>query len=75
MIDLDADRDTLCEPDPGKNGIDVRQTLRARDGVRVGDATRDAVDSAVSFRTDAHEFDSRRVALMNAGKFRLLEVS
>jgi hypothetical protein len=36
MIDLDADRDTLCEPDPGKNEIDVRQTLRARGGVRVG---------------------------------------
>src|SRR5271155_2911400 len=75
-VQLDADRNSLCQPYPSEHRVDRGQSLHARCGI--GDA-----DSAVQSRyvphdrmtRIGHEGQAGLVSDLNARQFRLLEIT
>src|SRR3954471_12076223 len=72
-VDMDAHRDTLGQPHPGEDRVDIGDPLPV--GLRVGDIDRagDAVDMAAHDYGIAHQLDLGRVADMDRVDVGLLE--
>src|SRR5258706_16069930 len=75
LIDCDAYRHALREPDPGEDRIYRGEPRPIRLCVRDVDATSDAADMAPNQLAVAHQLDGCRVALVDPGETRLLEVT
>src|ERR1700722_4087418 len=75
LIDVDAYRHTLRKAHPGKDRIYRGEPCGVRLCVRDLDATGDTADMATNGLAVAHQFDGRRVALIDTGETRLLEVT
>ena len=72
LVDLNADRNSLGEPDPGEDWVHVRNALPV--GLSVGDVDRPRDVTANDLRV-AHQLDFRRIADLDRRDAGLLKVA
>src|SRR5262245_42298001 len=75
LVDVDPHRDALGEADPGKDGVDGRETLTVGLRVRDMDRASDAVDVAAHDLIVSHQLDLGRSAHAYRREIRLLEIA
>jgi hypothetical protein len=71
---VDADRNTLCEPHPDKIWVDVREERGSIAVVAVGDSSRDAVYPPIQGGRTIHQTDLRFGAGLYLGNLCFLEM-